>query len=169
MLLRFLGHMSGICQASTLRVYLAAIRALHIRLGCQEPLLTCSRIPLVIRGRRQQKRTTGQPQKHPLTALVLHTITLQLNVSKVDDVMLWAAYCTAFFGFLQAAEFTCAKDTFLPESTLAVSSVSIDTHPIPDAVFLRIKRSKTDQFARGCSVVLARFDGPICPVAALLA
>ena len=161
--------MSGTCQASTLKVYLAAIRALHIRLGFQDPLINCSRIPLVIRGLRRLKSATRQPQKRPITALVLHTLKLQLNFSKFDDVMLWAAFCTAFFGFLRAAEFTCSNDTFSPEINLAVSSVSIDKHPIPDAVFLRIKRSKTDQFARGCSVVLARSDSPICPVAALMA
>ena len=75
-LLRFLGYMSKTCQASTLKVYLAAIRALHIMYRCQDPLINCLRIPLVIKGLRREKKSTLQrPQKLPITAFVLHTIT----------------------------------------------------------------------------------------------
>ena len=77
-------------------------------------------------------------------------------------------FCTAFFGFLRAAEFTCQHNTFSPQDNISVSSVSLDKHPVPDTVFIRISKSKTDQFFKGCSIVLARSDCAICPVAALM-
>ena len=160
--------MSATCQASTLKVYLAAIRALHIMHGFQDPLINRTRIPLVIRGLRRKKSIVQRPQKRPITALILHTLKLQLDLSKFDDIMLWAAFCTAFFGFLRAAEFTCQHNTFSPQDNLSVSSVSLDKHPVPDTVFIRISKSKTDQCFKGCSIVLARSDCAICPVAALM-
>lgn len=136
--------------------------------GCQDPLINCLRIPLVIKGLRREKSTLQRPQKLPITALVLHTIKLQLDLTTFDDVMLWAAFCTAFFGFLRAAEFTSPSSSFSPQVHLSLANVSVDKHPVPDAVFIRLNKSKTDQFHKGCSIVLARSDCAICPVAALM-
>ena len=167
-LLHFLGRMSATCQASTVKVYLAAIRALHIMHGFQDPLTTQTRIPLVIRGLQSKKSIVQRPQKSPITALILHTHKVQLDLSKFEGIMLWAAFCTAFFGFLWAAEFTCQHNTFSPQDNLSVLSVSLDKHPVPDTVFIRIKKSKMDQFFKGCSIVLAHSDFASCPVAALM-
>ena len=40
-ILRFIGSVSGSCQASTIRVYLSAVRSLHIQNGAEDPLLEC--------------------------------------------------------------------------------------------------------------------------------
>ena len=82
--------------------------------------------------------------------------------------MLWAAFCTAFFGFLRAAEFTSPHNNFSQQVHSSLDDVSVDKHPIPDAVFIRLSRSKTDQFHKGCSIVLAHSDCAICPGAALM-
>ena len=98
-ILRFIGHTGQSRQASTFRVYLAAIRALHVQLGYADPFLNQPRIPLVIKGLRRSQSFHKTKDKLPVTALVLHSIKLQLDLSKADDLMLWAACCTAFLAF----------------------------------------------------------------------
>jgi len=140
-LLCFLGKMSTTCQASTLKMYLAAIRALHIMHGFQDSLMNWPHAPLAIRGLRHKKSVVQQPQKCQITALVLHTLKLQLELSKFDDIMLWATFCTAFFAFLWAAKVKCPHNTFSLQEHLSVLSVSLDKYPVPDAVFMCISKS----------------------------
>ncbi len=150
-------------------MYLSAIRALHIKNGFADPLVNCPRIPLALKGlRRTQSLTPKRPEKLPITALVLLSIKLHINFEAPDEVMLWAACCTAFFGFLRAAEFTCLPLSFQQGVHLSISDIKIDKAPIPDSVYLHLPRSKTDQFAKGCCVLLARSDCTLCPVAALM-
>ncbi len=168
-ILRFIGNCSASKQASTLRVYLSAIRALHVQSGYPDPLINCLRIPLAIKGLRRSQSLNLKPAgKLPITALVLLSIKSNLNVSDPDDAMLWAACCTAFFGFLRAAEFTCSPSQFQEGVHLSLACIKIDKSPIPDTVHVYLPRSKTDQFGKGCSILLARSDCALCPVAALM-
>ena len=104
----------------------------------------------------------------PITPAILLTIKSYLNLSLHDDLMLWAACCTAFFGFLRAAEFTTHPTAICKEKFLALSDLSIDRHPVPEQVFIKLRFSKTDQFGKGCTLVFVRSTSPICPVAAMM-
>lgn len=150
-----------------MRVYLSAVRSLHIKAGYDDPLLGCPRLPLVTRGLRRVNSEVPK-SKLPITSFVLHMIKLQLDFTKFDDVMFWAACLTAFFGFLRAAEFTSPPEGFNPARHLDISDLSVDKKPVADKVFLHLKFSKTDQFGKGCTVVLARSDDLLCPVSALM-
>ncbi len=166
--MRFIGEISESRQASTLKVYLSAVRALHVQLGYTDPFKNRPRIPLVVKGLQRSKGVSSRPLKQPIAALCMHSIRLQLNFAMFEDVMFWAACCTAFFGFLRAAEFTAPPSGFDANIHLSVASVSVDKQPVPDTVYLRLARSKTDQFGKGCSVILARSNNVLCPVAALM-
>ncbi len=84
--------------------------------------------------------------------------------------MLWAALCTGFFGFFRLGEITCPSPcNFDPRVHLTFEDVSVDNLENTRLISLRIKRSKTDQLRAGTTVSLARADGDLCPVAALLA
>ena len=48
------------------------------------------------------------------------------------------------------------------------SDVLTDKLPFPDSLMINIKKSKTDQFKRGFTIVLGKADSHICPVAAIL-
>ncbi len=91
-----------------------------------------------------------------------------LNIAAPDDAMLWAAFCTAFFGFLRAAEFTSSPSHFQEGVHLSIACIKIDRSPLPDTVYLNLPRSKRDQFGKGCCILLARSDCTLCPVAALM-
>jgi hypothetical protein len=44
-------------------------------------------------------------------------------------VLLWAAYCLGFFGFMRAGEFTYLSDSqFDPESMLTPDDIPVDKH-----------------------------------------
>ena len=86
-----------------------------------------------------------------------------------DNIMLWAAACTGFFGFLRAGEFTVPSLTsYDPAVHLSLADVAIDSHDSPKLVRLRIKQSKTDPFRLGVDVFLGATGLEACPVKALL-
>lgn len=108
----------------------------------------------------------------PVTPAILRSIK-SLWASRADDVdivMLWAACCVGFFGFLRAGEFTVrtAAD-FDPSSSLMLEDVAVDKHDDPSMVRIRLKQSKTDPFRHGVDVFLGRTRADLCPVSALLA
>ena len=166
-ILRFIGHLSKSCIASTIRVYLSAVRSLHIQEGFQDPLTGCLRIRLVLKGLRRIKSSSREP-KMPITPLILHFIRGHLDLRKFEDSMLWAACCSAFYGFLRASEFTTSAEALSMNKYMSIKDLSIDNPSSPQVVFIKLSFSKTDQFGQGCVINLARTDSDICPVAALM-
>ena len=63
-------------------------------------------------------------------------------------------------------EYTVPVTGFQSKLHLSLADVSIDTFPIPSVVYLYLSHSKTDQFRKGCTILFAQSDGPICPVSA---
>ena len=86
-----------------------------------------------------------------------------------DDIMLWAAFCLGFFGFMRAGEFTCpSRQAFLPHM-LTPADISVDSHSSPTIMAVHLRQSKTDQFGAGMTLYLGRTGDKLCPVAAVLA
>ena len=78
--------------------------------------------------------------------------------------MLWAAFCTAFYGFLRTSELCSpSAHSFDPASTLCSTEVTIT----PTAAYINIKATKTDPFRKGCSVTMGVTATSTCPVAVL--
>ena len=75
--------------------------------------------------------------------------------------MLKAAFSLAFAAFLRAGEFTAPPQDFSPSLYATLRDVSF----LDDgSLRFYIKRSKTDQFHRGCSITLPHIFSSICPV-----
>ena len=85
---------------SSIKVYLSAVRSLHIDHGLPDPLVNCLRLQHLIRG---IKRVQGpaSPSRLPITVDLLQAIQRCLDLSTRDHLMLWAACCLGFF-FLRA-------------------------------------------------------------------
>ena len=85
-----------------------------------------------------------------------------------EGVLIWAACCMGFFGFLHSGELTCPSSSAYKENTVSWSCVYGLGLRNVSIVTAHLRRSKTDTFGVGAMVCLGRVDGPICPVSALL-
>ena len=82
-----------------------------------------------------------------------------------DHIMLWAACCLAFFGFLRAGGLTVPNDSaFDPSVHLAWGDLAVDKPENPAVLSVRIKASKTDPFRTGihCTLVESLQTCPLC-------
>ena len=93
---------------------------------------------------------------------------MRVDLSRYTDLMFWAAYTLAFFGFLRWAEFTTPPAGFSVQIHLTPSDIKVHKKPFPSRMFVQLKSSKTDQFRRGFRLVLAKCDSVLCPIAAMM-
>lgn len=85
-------------------------------------------------------------------------------MSSWDRKMYWAAFCTAFFGFLGVSEYTSPSvTTFNSFQTMLRSDVQL----LNSAFRLRIKVSNTDPFCQVVDLFLHSSHRAICPAKAL--
>ena len=90
-------------------------------------------------------------------------------LATIYTVMLWAACCPGFFGFLRAGAFTVSSlSAFEPASHLTPQDITTDFHENPTIAFMNLKQPKTDPFRRSADVHLARSANDICSVLSLL-
>ena len=131
------------------------------------------RLEYILTGIKQVQARAGTPPKPrlPITPALLEGLRgVWLNPSAPPDhIMLWAAACTGFFGFLRAGEFTVPTvQGYDPEVHLSLTDVAIDSHTTPSVVRLRIKQSKTDPLRQGVDIFLGTTGVSICPVQAII-
>ena len=149
----------------TIKVYIAGLRLGHILRGLPDP----TQDPVLAYTIRGIKRQQGdQPRTRlPITISILHRLKSQLQdhpMCLVDKRMLWAAFCTAFYGFLRSAEFTCKLEkNFDPDQALLRRDAKLQA----SGVLLELKTSKTDPFRHGITVLLAQTSTSTCPLSAL--
>ena len=160
----------------TIKTYLAAIRNWQIMAGLGDPFLKDTPLlDYVLKGIKmeQAKASTGHPKEHlPITPDILLRVrtVLERDRSNYTNILLWAVYCTAFFGFLRAGEIMVPSlSSFDPGYHLCVGDVYFNSSSNPSLVSVRIKASKTDPFRKGVTIHLGRTSGRLCPVSALVA
>lgn len=128
-------------------------------------------LDMVLRGIRRLPQTTRQlrsPVTPEVMSLLFRSWSQVPSESNFDAVMLWAACCTAFFGFLRAGEFTCPSLQAYRPPMLSVDDVSVDSFEQPSVVTIHLRQSKSDPFGAGVSIYLGKSGHEICPVSALL-
>ena len=91
---------------SSITTYLSAVRSLHLLHGCSDPLRGSDRLARLFRGIRRSyvAPTCG---RLPINNRLLRLIRQALVIPSFDNIMFWAACCTAFFGFPRVSELTC--------------------------------------------------------------
>lgn len=133
------------------------------------PLEGKLRLNLVVKGIARVKPRPSCPRL-PVTPVIMDTIKRVLETRpSFESTMLWAACCTAFFGFMRCGEFTVPATTaYNKERHLSMADIAVDSHTSPSMVAIRIKFSKTDQCGLGTTIYLGSTASRICPVAAIL-
>lgn len=172
---RFAAHLADSNMVfGTIKAYLSGIRFFQIRNGLPDPCL--GSIPLlnyVLRGIHRLGPGAPRSPRLPITPgilrLLLDAWSHAPDDARHDSVMLWAACCTGFFGFLRAGEFTCSSWQAFHADMLSPRDISVDSRDQPTVVSVHLRRSKSDPFGHGVTIHLGRTGLPICPVVALLA
>ena len=125
-----------------------------------------------MKGIKKDKAKSTQPCPWlPITVEIMVKLkrVLQGSDKEHDSIMLWAACCLAFFGFLRCGEFTVpAQATYDPEEHLSVADIAIDNRLSPSVIQVKIKQSKTDPFRQGVQLYLGKTDEVICPITGIL-
>ena len=159
----------------TIKTYMASIRHLQIERGLDDPFApSLCKLHYVLRGvKRTQAADGGSSRKRlPITPTLLRAIkgAWDKSCADPDTVMLWAACCLAFFGFMRTGELTVPSDQGYDSTVhLSLSDISVDNPADPGILGVRLKASKTDPFRKGISLFIGRVSSDICPVAAMLA
>ena len=123
----------------------------------------------MLKGIQRTTATRHRTPRLPITPELLSRIHTLWSAStpSFDRVMLWAAFCLGFFGFLRSGEFTSSSHE-PNECILLVNDVSVDSRQNPQTLTVFLRRSKTDQFGTGTCIYLGKTGNNLCPVAAVL-
>ncbi len=158
----------------SIKVYLSAVRNLHVSAGLHQEFATelTPRLQMVLRGIKKEKAKMNPPRTRlPITIDIMEKIKGALAQAPGDhnNILLWAACCLAFFGFLRASEFTVPSQTqYDPSVHLSFTDIALDSTQNASLMQVTIKQSKTDPFREGITLSLAATNKKVCPVLAML-
>ncbi len=159
----------------TIKCYLSGVRYLHIREGMPDPFDSrLHRLEYTLRGVKRCEAEAGvrKRERLPVSPAILRRIKSiwEGESREPDKVMLWAACCLGFFGFLRSGEMTVPSDhEFDPSVHLTRSDIAVDNQANPRVLQVFLKQSKTDPFRQGVHLYLGKTGTAICPVVAVLA
>lgn len=169
-LIYFAVFLAQTLNPGTIKVYLAAVRNLHLINGFDLPLSKFLRLQYILRGIKRVKGVATR-LRLPITLVHLKLFFRLLHCRAVpahNDHMLWAAISLAFFGFLRIGEMTCYKK-FDPSIHLCPTDITF--HPCSNEttryMCLTIKASKTDPFRSAVKITIGANDSELCPVLAM--
>ena len=127
---------------------------------------------LALRGTKREQAGAVKCTRLQITPIILQQLWRIWNrdSSNPNHIMLWAACCVGFFGFLRSGEMTTPEvGEFDLGQHLTVRDITVEDIKNSRVVSVWIKQSKTDPFRHGTSIVMSRRELPLCPVVVLLA
>ncbi|PSR81678.1 hypothetical protein PHLCEN_2v6297 [Hermanssonia centrifuga] len=158
-------------SVTTVRKYLAALRAWHIAQGWPAPLTSADsdRINWSLRGleQMQQGRRT-KPPRPPITLTMLAALKRTLVLSDPFDACIWAIACCSFWGMMRFGETSVkSRSQFDPSRHITRAHVTfgrdLDNRPYAR---LDLPTAKTAKPGEIQSIFLTQ-QGEVCPLEAL--
>ena len=156
-------------SAGTVNSYLAAVRHSQIARGLGNPHINkMVRLEYIVKGIKKAGNTNVRPRL-PITPKTLRAIkgVWQDDSNCSKTVMLWAAECTCFFGFLRSGEVVVPSESeYNPAIHLSFGDICLDNAMDPQFLEVTIKVLKMDPFHQGVQVYLGWTDTDLCLMAA---
>ena len=121
----------------SIKGYLSAARHLQISMHLPEPKMgDMARLEQVLKGTKKDhaKKSPGRAERLPITPELLLKMkrVWEKNPKDFDSVMMWAACCTCFFGFLRSGEISVPSEAAYDKGThLNFADVSVDNRREP--------------------------------------
>ena len=153
----------GFATGRSIKSYMAGVRHLHISEGYGDPFSPgLYRLHYVLRGvkRAEGMADVTKRERRPVTPDLLRKIkgVWDPRAGEADVVMLWAACCLAYFGFMRIGELIVPSDGAYDASAhLSWGDITVDDPACPSRMEVRIKASKTDPSGRVSPSSLARW------------
>ena len=149
----FATYLAQHLKPQSIKLYLSAIRNLHLEHGLPDPTTDALNLPRLMRGIKRVHGCTVD-SRLPITPSLLRSFRSFLNLSYPDHLTLWAAILLAFFAFLRSGKL--------------LSLHRSDLHRTKDGYQVHVRQSKTDPFRSGAVIrVLPSGDSSLCAVTAL--
>ena len=153
--------------ATSIRVYLSAVRSLHLQLGYKNPSEDSYRIKQALKA---IERSDSKPkQKLPITYEILCRWKPFFDVYNPVHRMWWAMFTLAHFALLRAAEFTIPNQSVFTVSQHLVNS-DVKFQVIDFNVkymILHLKQSKTDTKGTGVDIYIGCTGTTVCAYCAM--
>ncbi len=138
------------------------------------PMSQWPQLQYVLKGIKRRDSSTPHSTRTkwlPITAEIMSIIQSVLltgasGLDQSNSLMLWAACCTGYFGFMRSGEFTSCQAN-QGSSTLQTSEVAMDSHSNPTVIRLFLRKAKTDPFGKGVYIYLGKTSKPVCLVMVL--
>ena len=159
---------------TTIKGYLSAVRSLHVQSGLLHLFSSqlTPRVEMVLRGiKKEQSESKSLKIQLSIPIEIMYRLKqlLQKNPQDYNNLMMWAACCIAFFGFLRCSEFTTPSlQEYGPQVHLSYTGVVVDCRTNPRMLRVQIKQSKTDPFRQKITLWLGKTDCTVCPVTGIL-
>ena len=141
-----------------------AVRSLSVDNGIPFSYSSMYHFHRVYEGIKKVHGITPTRPRLPVTLALLGSMYVHLDMSLHDDRVLWAAFTLAVAIMLRISEFAVVRRGMEPPITH--SDISF-TRSISSHYQLRIKRSKTDQYAQGRNVQVFATNAITCPFRAM--
>jgi site-specific recombinase XerD len=157
-LLLYIAHLfdAGL-KGSSIRVYLSAVRSLHVFAGYSYPT-EMLRVRLALKG--AVTKSAPVVRKFPITFDVLSKI-LKFVQKRFDSKLMSTMMAVAFFGCLRASEIcVCDAVSFCSSDHLCVEDVHVDRKKKILTIFL--KKSKTDTYNSGTTIRIGFLETNVC-------
>ena len=154
-------------KSSTVKVYLAAVRNLHVTEGYGNPLEGCLRVKQAVRA--LEINGEAPKQKMAITLDIMSKIHGLIQFQNFDQLLFWAAMTLAHFGCLRCAEFTVPNQlAFNPSIHLNLNDIVFHNLSTGEKFFtIQIKRSKTDRKNLGFTIYIGCSGHQVCGYCAM--